>query len=94
MSEQKSKQELTRLAWITGLRRQGHRQCQRSYRDGAGGVCAMGLLAEMVGDDEFYANDDWAEDATGLIYHQTVIVMSMNDSGRSFEEIADVVASW
>lgn len=49
MSTTKSKETLTRLAWITELRRQGERQCTGPGGFHKGGpVCAIVLLYEIA----------------------------------------------
>jgi hypothetical protein len=97
MSKAKSKTELVRLAWIAALRREGHRQCSRVYRDNDGNVCALGLLAE-VGTMSCY---DMAEIGAlaGLDYFQAVTVACMSDGvafdhPHTFAEIADIVEGW
>lgn len=101
MSTPKSKEALVRLAWITELRRQGHRQCRGDYRKGEQ-VCALGLLAEVIGTPRAWQlPDGWVEPATGLTNSQSRQVVWMNDGGilrdqrqHTFAEIADVVAGW
>jgi hypothetical protein len=51
VSEPLDKAVLSRAAWLTELRRQGHRQCVAVYEDDSDGtmrVCALGLLREVA----------------------------------------------
>lgn len=109
MSTTKSKETLTRLAWLAALRQRGHRQCRGVGRDGSA-HCALGLLWYTAGYPQL---DDLSTVAAlaGLADQQAKDVMSLND-GRAymgstyyraegapvrqhtFAEIADVVASW
>ena len=106
MAEQLDKQTMVRLAWLTELRRQGHRQC-RGVQTGAwtGGdpntVCAMRLLADMTGREwgDLTQVGSWA----GLSKSQVDDVIYMNDGHRfcrptgrkhTFREIADIVEAW
>ncbi len=98
MSTTKRKTDLIRLAWITELRRQGHRQCVLANSDSRGNLCALMLLWEMAGrppSSIVYA----ATEKAGLSDKQAAHVMNMNDGTRgvrrhTFVEIADVVAGW
>lgn len=99
MSTQKSKEELVRLAWIAALRREGHRKCTDAYHGFGGAVCALGLLAEVVGEkvDDLTKTSDvgsWA----GLDFQHSVAVINMNDGENTtkctFSEIADVIEGW
>lgn len=88
MAEQLNKQTLTRLAWITELRRQGHRQCRMEYAEDDGRnthVCALGLLAEVAGihPSEMYAmhGSDIGALAGMKLWHCQKIV-AMNDGER------------
>lgn len=101
----KTKEELTRLAWLVELRRQGHRQCLGAV-DGMGGVCAMVLLGEVATGGRSFAVHSCAalEDIgskAGLHVGQVVEVVEMNDGcinrdipPHTFSEIADVVEGW
>lgn len=99
MSEPLSKTELVRAAWITELRREGHRQCFGTYWDGLSRVCALGLLAEVAGVDP---NDETrATDAAGISVRQANKIVVLNDGDHvagvrkhSFSQIADVVEGW
>ena len=99
MSETKTKQELVRMAWIAALRREGHRQCDGEMFDGHGGVCAIGLLAEIssIRRHQTDAIVDQAGDfapignRAGLLPEETTAVWEMNDNGWAFDEIADEV---
>lgn len=102
MSTTKSREELVRLAWLTELRRQGHRQ-GRNWGVGRGPgrkVCALQLLWEIAGRPKYCRAGFYHAIAAraGLDQHQMWTVVRMNDGicGRtqSFSEIADVVASW
>lgn len=109
MTKTLDKTELVRLAWLTELRRQGHRQCTGSYKSD-GDVCALGLLLDVVG-----LSADWAEQEAnderdvgalaGLSGDQSRTVVCMNDGlipakgtsalhQHTFAEIADVVEGW
>ena len=86
-----------RARWLTELRRQGHRQCYGDYAIG-GNVCAIGLLAEVVGLTTYA--DDIGNFAVlvGLTEEQMREVVDRNDGvecdQHTFAEIADVVESW
>lgn len=101
MTKQLDKATITRLAWITELRRQGHRKCTGMLFK-AGGVCALGLLAEVAGMTD---TDDYLEigRAAGLTHFQADDIWKMNDGWEglmssvrqhTFAEIADVVDGW
>lgn len=98
MTKELTKQELTRLAWITELRRQGHRQCRLRLFAG-NSVCALGLLAEVAGivdqkrvfDDAYYKE---IAASAGLTESHIIDVYQLNDTGHTFAEIADVVEGW
>ncbi len=103
MTKPLSKTDLTRAAWLTELRRQGHRQCLGELFLGDGlKVCALGLLAEVAGltlrDAEEIANEEGYDPIgalAGLTPASTDIVWSLNDRKRlTFAEIADVVEAW
>ena len=97
MSEPIDKASLTRLSWITELRRQGHRQCHGSGAAAGGKVCAMELLREMLGLQDLASYEAVGVHA-GIGSHVHKII-NMND-GRlghrkhTFAEIADVVEGW
>lgn len=106
MTKTLDKTELMRLAWLTELRRQGHRQCEGDYTDSDGNVCAIGLLAEVASFDVLLAGGE-AEigELAGLTSLQSDHVVSMNDGvipegshcrlhKHTFAEIADVVEGW
>ncbi len=110
MTKTLDKTELVRLAWLTDLRRQGHRQCTHSYAEDDN-VCALGLLLEVAGKTVEWAEGTCGIDETaigelaGLTAEQSVRVISMNDgcppsTGKppyhkhTFAEIADVVEGW
>jgi hypothetical protein len=100
MSTTKTKEELTRLAWISALRREGHRKCLDFYEDYQGRVCALGLLCEVVGKSPGEMGTVSHIGAlAGLDGHQATAITFMND-GRgpcreySFSEIADEVERW
>ena len=102
MSQTKSKEELTRLAWLAALRREGHRKCAGVYfKPTSGRVCALGLLIEVVEPEGnrmlHYADVVGAR--AGLSAKQTGEVLRRNDgtfgcSRYSFAEIADMVEGW
>lgn len=103
MSQVKSKEQLVRLAWLTELRRQGHRQCFGAYYGDSANtkVCALGLLAEIAGvDAEEFDETHEVGAFAGLSCEQTTQVWHMNDGDgdfaerHTFAEIADVVATW
>lgn len=81
MSTTKSKETLTRLAWLTELRRQGHRQCEGPAIFGTRQVCAIVLLHELVHGDTRVNNSprETAKLATGLTEDQCDQVILMND---------------
>ena len=100
------KTTMTRLAWLTELRRQGHRQCFEEYAIGAN-VCALGLLVEVSGCDPKEPstwNFDWRDETqvgalAGLTAAQSTEATRRNDGDHgyhrhTFAEIADVVSSW
>lgn len=108
MTKTLDKTELVRLAWLTELRRQGHRQCTGEYAQGTN-VCALGLLLEVAGKTvEWAVKHDEARvgEFAGLSPRQARTVVCMNDGltnfnvgyGRyhkhTFAEIADVVEGW
>jgi hypothetical protein len=103
MAETLDKQTLTRLAWITELRRQGHRQCTGAYFSKAGGVCALGLLMEIAIDRSRWCDEEWDEMCAvgalaGLTSDQAGEVALLNDgmlcAKHTFAQIADVVEGW
>lgn len=107
MSRELSKEELVRMAWVTKLRRQGHRKCiGGSKNDNGNNVCALGILSEVINvpwvDIEKY---DYLGRASGLSKNQIDVVWRMNDGVMyvhdeynnivySFAQIADVIESW
>lgn len=107
MTKPLSKTDLTRAAWLTELRRQGHRQCQDALRIGTR-VCAIGLLGEVANAKErqFSHGDDYGIGAlAGLSHDQVEEVTKRNDGAydtvrskhlpkHTFAEIADVVEGW
>lgn len=109
MAKELDKTTLTRLAWLTELRRQGHRQCVGVLFDEPR-VCSLGLLAEVAGianrrrtfDDAYYSE---IATSAGLTRWQADEITARNDGIRvfgrkrryhkhTFAEIADVVESW
>lgn len=107
MTKPLSKTDLTRAAWLTELRRQGHRQCTDALRIGTR-VCAIGLLGEVARANErqFDRGDDYGIGGlAGLSRLQVEEVTKRNDGAfdeisckrlpkHTFAEIADVVESW
>lgn len=88
MTEHLDKQTLTRLAWITELRRQGHRKCEGDYFDfndeGEQTVCALGLLIEVSGfrigrDPHDEPSMSEVGELAGLTEGQSEAVWMMND---------------
>lgn len=94
----KTKEELTRLAWLTELRRQGDRQCSGMLFGGQGRVCALGLLAETAGLSAGSMNlhsNGAIVGLAGLAGWRAQDIIQMNDLyGMTFAEIADVVEKW
>jgi hypothetical protein len=104
MSRELSKEALVRMAWVTELRRQGHRKCIGVGVDNQ--VCALGILSEVinvpwVGIERY----DYLERASGLSKNQIDVVWKMNDGVMyvhdeynnivySFAQIADKIESW
>jgi hypothetical protein len=92
-----SKDDLIRRAWVTELRRQGHRQCRFEFFKG-NKVCAMGLLVELTGAHYGDPKSPCTSDVMGLAGLTRVHVrtlMGMNDEGKaSFAEIADQIEEW
>ncbi len=104
MSKARTKQELTRLAWIAALRRSGHRKCVNDYSTSNGRVCALALLAEVAGIN--------ARDVDGLEVHEVGALAGLREDEsqrvawlndgvdvinirpHTFREIADVVEGW
>jgi hypothetical protein len=95
------------MAWLTELRRQGHRQCHGTPTDGEH-VCALMLLATMMGMADGDLHD--VAQRAGLTREQANIVIMLCDGRRfflfqqlpkhyehrkhTFAEIADVVEGW
>lgn len=102
MAQPKTKEQLVRMAWVTELRRQGHRQCYGAYYEGNKRVCALGLLAEIAEvNAEKYDEPSDVGSLAGMTEEQSSAVWCMNDGesdfhGRkhTFAEIADVVEGW
>ena len=109
MTKTLDKTELVRLAWLTELRRQGHRQCHQPNLGIFGKqVCALQLLAEIVdphGEVDGGSPSRWGHPkiarAAGLDHDQLTAVYQMNDGTgpkaqhqHTFAEIADVVEGW
>lgn len=104
MTKTLDKTELVRQAWLTELRRQGHRQC---HGVGVGKqVCALQLLTEIADPDGKInggSTSRWGHPqiarAAGLNFGQLTAVYQMNDgfcpyNKHTFAEIADVVEGW
>jgi len=91
MSKQLTKEQLVRSAWLTELRRQGHRQCTGLYfLDSAAGryVCALGLLIEIAVPKNAqtlvakHGTQGSIGELAGLSPYQTDQVVQMNDGDR------------
>lgn len=109
MTKTLDKTDLVRLAWLTELRRQGDRQCTGADFP-KGKVCALGLLAEIVGFEwvDTLEPEDYGPLGcfAGLSWDQTQDVWKRNDGvnpdemrpvpyhKHTFAEIADVVEGW
>ena len=105
MAKTLDKVELTRLAWLTALRAQGHRQCRETCATDSQQICAGHLLSsEILNQPKL--DIVMAMGMAGLSRKQGWEVISMND-GRgydcfrgdcfrrhTFAEIADVVEGW
>jgi len=101
MTKTLDKVELVRLAWLTELRRQGHRQCVWMEHTDDKQVCALQLLSEICPPDEAGRRRHWGDVAqlAGLTLDQERDVYRRNDGARgyhkhTFAEIADVVEGW
>ncbi len=102
MSRTLSKEDLIRSAWLTELRRQGHRQCDGASR-APERACALQLLSEVAGHPRDL-NLIWAAESAGLTSHQAYKVIAMNDGHayksahayrkHSFTEVANAVEGW
>jgi hypothetical protein len=91
MSKELSKVELTRLAWLTKLRTEGHRQLRYKLKDGDN-VCAIGALYEVIPNAYESNEPNIAQKATGLIFWDMLNVRTMNDlCCYSFAQIADAL---
>ena len=100
--------DLTRLAWTTALRTQGHRKCRKILWGFGPEVCAMALLAETVGETRnTFSGYESVGSKAGLQAMQIDEVMAMNDGmacsteqtrwlnkPQTFAKIADVIDSW
>ena len=92
MAEQLDKTVLTRLAWLTELRRQGHRQCvggqTGAFKNSSDAtVCAVRLAFEMIPAEARDAHDSIVvvvAKATGLSYAQAATVLMLNDGRREW----------
>lgn len=96
MTQPLDKTTLVRAAWITELRRQGHRQCH-GLGDGLN-VCALDLLAEITAADERSSLFQVGALA-GLSAFKVTDAINRNDGSRgyhkhTFAEIADVLEGW
>ena len=89
MSTTKTKTELVRMAWITALRTQGHRQCRGRFVMG-NKVCAVGLIREVA-----QTSHGSVCEIVGISLDQMGHIIVLNDKRHAtFAEIADVVESW
>ena len=89
MSTTRTKTELVRMAWITALRTQGHRQCRGRFNKG-NKVCALGLIREVA-----QTSHGTLCEIVGISLDQMRHIIVLNDKRRAtFAEIADVVESW
>ena len=92
------KTTLTKLAWTTALRTQGHRRCDGEFCHG-NLRCALGLLGEVAGLTPFKMKRIKSGHAigrlAGLTPHQSAYVWQANDNGVTWPEIADhIEAGW
>ncbi len=105
MTKTLDKTELVRLAWLTELRRQGHRKCEWADVKRGKGICALQLLAELCPKEEDGNVRHWGDVGryAGLSYEQQTEVYCRNDGvsdrgttyhKHTFAEIADVVEGW
>lgn len=93
MSKTLDKTELVRVAWLTELRRQGHRKCEDSYRKG-GMVCALGLLAEVADFDLLGSpcgSASMVGETAGLTSDQSFEVAARNDGSEFIDDENDPV---
>ena len=89
MSTTKTKTELVRMAWVTALRTQGHRQCRGRFLDG-NKVCALSLIREVTP-----TSRGGLTESVGISRDQMRHIIALNDKRKAtFSEIADVVESW
>ena len=101
MTKPLKKTDLMRAAWLTELRRQGHRQCTETYRVEGGHVCALGLLAEIAGRKVSpRTRVEAIGKLAGLTGGESSWVADLNDgywpmiNKHTFAQIADVVEGW
>lgn len=87
----------TKDKWVAALRSGNYKQCQNDLR-GRDGFCCLGVLADIKGVDWGFPETFEREDESlllnefagiGNIYQKALA--SKNDSGDSFDEIADYI---
>ena len=94
MSTTKTKTELVRMAWVTALRTQGHRQCRGRFLDG-NKVCALSLIREVAPTSRGQLSRGQLMESVGISLDQARHIIDLNDKRRAtFAEIADVVEGW
>lgn len=92
--------------WVKALRSDKYKQAQRCLRDPfSGGLCCLGVLADIQGAEWNGAtprinNQDVRRDGegflgdlacAGLIKREQDTLAGMNDTGKTFAEIADYI---
>jgi hypothetical protein len=78
--------------WVQAMRSGDFEQCTGRRKNVLGQFCAIGLLSHIVTDDRRVSTPICVlSDITGMPGYLLSHVVSMNDTGASFEEIADTV---
>lgn len=76
--------------WVDALRSGEYVQCKHRFRDRSGRFCAIGVGAELLGDWPVRTIAGLGE-SCGLRFEDLEAIVDLNDTGYTFDEIADYI---
>jgi hypothetical protein len=95
MSKPLEQVQLLRLEWLARLRAGKDKQIRGQFEDDKDGVCAVGLAVRILEEhgiaSKVLATGYIVRKRFGMSDRMVHKIMVLNDSGKSFPEIADVL---
>jgi hypothetical protein len=76
--------------WVKALKSGDFKQCKGKLKH-IGRYCCLGVLGEVINHGSLNFGTKDREDLTGLSYNEQKELARLNDSGKTFKEIASYI---